>query len=233
MKNKKLETLAILAATLFGFGGVARAGTFQSIAIDGNFADWSGVPLLYSDPQDSSTSVDYGDIYAANDASFLYIRFSLHASGDASSFRNNFFFDTDNNIATGFLPGGGGHVGSEMLIQSGSGYQEKNGIFNEGAINGLDWLLSPTGTGTDFEIRISRDATYASDDQPVFADGTFSFALEADDGTGAPVEFAPDSGGLAYTFAAVPEPSSFSLLAFGVFATIGIARLRRKTLPVR
>ena len=37
-------------------------------------------------------------------------------------------------------------VGSEMLIRGGSGYQQATGVFNAGAINGLDWAAAPAGT---------------------------------------------------------------------------------------
>jgi hypothetical protein len=60
----------------------------------------------------------------------------LYAPGDPSTARNNVFIDADSDTSTGFAPAGR-LFGSEMLIQSGTGYQEKNGGFNEGAINGL------------------------------------------------------------------------------------------------
>ena len=226
MKNRTMAAAAALIVAS-AFVGQARAGTFQSITIDGNTSDSGGGPFLYSDPQDSTTSLDYGNVYAANDANYLYLRFTLHSAGDPSSFLNNMFIDTDNNASTGFNVVGGGHVGSEMLIESGTGYQEKNGGFNEGAINGLDWLASPSGSGTDFEMRISRNATYASDSQPVFANATLSFALEAEDSSFVSQDFAPDSGGLTYTFAAVPEPSALALLGMGILGLVVITRSRR------
>jgi len=33
------------------------AGTYKSIAIDGNFSDWAGVPVAYSQPPDTTLSI--------------------------------------------------------------------------------------------------------------------------------------------------------------------------------
>ena len=88
-----------------------------------------------------------------------------------------------------------------MLIQSGSGYQEKNGAFNEGFINGLDYAIAPTGNATDFEFRFSRNATYAEDGLPVFTTNSITFALEAESSGFATKDIAPDTGGFLYTFA--------------------------------
>jgi len=123
----------------------------------------------------------------------------------------NIFIDADTNGATGF--NAGGYVGSEMLIQSGAGYQEKNGAFNEGGINGLDWLASPSGTGSEFEVRISRSATYASDGTPVFSNAAVAIVLESDDSGFNNVEWVPRVvGGLVYNFA-TPPPILTSNLA--------------------
>ena len=93
MKNKKLTRLVTLIATACLFCGGAIAGTFKNINVDGSFADWAGVPLLDSDPLDHPAGVDYKDIYVANDDNYLYIRFTLHAAADPSTFQQNIFID--------------------------------------------------------------------------------------------------------------------------------------------
>ncbi len=152
--KSKFNLSAILASALWIFVSGATAGTFKHITIDGSFGDWAGVPLAYTQAQDATNVVAYQNIYLANDENYLYIRFSIYGSDNPFTFLQNIFVDADTNGATGF--NAGGYLGSEMLIQSGAGYQEKNGAFNEGGINGLDWLASPSGTACVFEVRISR-----------------------------------------------------------------------------
>ncbi len=87
-----------------------------------------------------------------------------------------------------------------MLIQSGAGYQEKNGAFNEGDITGLDWAIAPVGVASDFEFRFSRHASYATDGTPVFTGDIFGFLLESENTGFVTEDTAPDSGAFAYTF---------------------------------
>src|SRR5213076_1420337 len=136
MKPQNLHWLTCIIAAISLSGS---AGTFKHITIDGSFDDWAGIPPAFtrSDP-DTTTSVAYKDIYVANDETYLYIRFTLFSAADPFTSHENIFLDTDNNVGTGFSAAGG-RVGSEMLIQGGAGYQEKNGGFNEGAINGVGW----------------------------------------------------------------------------------------------
>jgi len=204
MKSASLKLVAI-ALSAGAALTTASAGTFKHVTIDGAFGDWAGVPLAVSDPADSPSVVDYGDIYVANDEDYLYIRFTIHAAADPFTWLQNIFIDTDNNTATGFAAGGGGHVGSEMLIQSGAGYQEKSGSFNAGAINGLGWSSAPAGAGTQFEARISRHATNASDNSPVFTSDTIALVFESDNASFTPTEWAPDTGGIVYTFESAPS----------------------------
>jgi hypothetical protein len=113
-------------------------------------------------------------------------------------FYNNIFIDADNDTVSGYHPFGG--IGSEMLIQGGSGYQEKNGAFNEGEVVGVNWAIGPSGMATDFEFRFSRHARYASDNLPVFTRRTIGIALESEDTSFTTKDIAPDSGAFVYAF---------------------------------
>ena len=214
MKRPNLR-LFIALTGLLSFASGVQAGTFKHITIDGSFADWAGVPLAYSQAQDTTEVVAYKDVYIANDENYLYIRFTIYGSDNPFTYLQNIFIDADNNAGTGF--GAGGYVGSEMLIQSGAGYQEKNGAFNEGGINGLDWSASPSDVGSEFEIRISRNATYASDSSPVFTSDTIGVELESDNSSFANIEwFPPTAGGAIYTFEPPPSVLTTSLTLVGL-----------------
>jgi hypothetical protein len=220
MKIRKLNTLGILLATMCVAGISARAGTFQSITIDGNTSDWAGVPLAYTAPVGSSDAIQFENVYLANDANNLYIQFTLY-SARPNAFANaydNLFIDTDNNASTGFYTGG---IGSEMLVQWGGGYQEASGVFNAGAINNLGWSIAGSPDSLDFELAISRGATYASDNSLVFANNTIAILLEGDNTSYTPVEFTPSSGGLVYSFALVPEPSIVAIAGLGLLFFAG------------
>jgi hypothetical protein len=171
----------------------------STIIIDGSFDDWADVPLAYTDGVDLPTASDYQNIFITNDATHIFIRVSLHAPSNLGIFYNNIFVDGDN-AATGY----NFRIGSEMLIQGGSGYQQKNGGFNEGAINGLDWVIVPGGVGTDFEFRISRNATYASDGLPVFTAPAIGLVFDAENTSFQTVDTAPDAGGLLYALFDAP-----------------------------
>ena len=87
-----------------------------------------GISPAYEDPADSTTSADYKTVYVAHDNDFLYIRFTLHTPHAQFTSHENIFVDTDDDPSTGYSL----IVGSEMLIQGGSAYQEANGVFNAG-----------------------------------------------------------------------------------------------------
>jgi Bacterial Ig-like domain/Immunoglobulin I-set domain len=206
MKTNKLRKLAVLTPFLFTLVSGAFAGTYKHITIDGSFGDWAGVPVAYTAVEGPTNAIQYEDIFIANDDNNLYVRFTLYSprpDAFANSF-DNVFIDADNNVGTGFGVAG---IGSEMLIQWGGGYQEKNGGFNEGGIDGLGWNVAGSSASTNFEFVISLGATYSSDSTPVFASNTVAILLEGDaDPTYASVEFAPPAGGMVYTLASAPPP---------------------------
>lgn len=171
----------------------APSGTYAHITVDGDTSDWAGVPTLATAPP-TNTPVSFATLSAANDNDYLYLRFTLHAPGAPfSDFNTHVFIDTDNNGATGYHPTGLS-IGSELLIESGAGYDERNGGFNDGTVSGLDWELSPAGSGTNFEVRISRQAQY-NDGSPVFSGSTIRFLLQDNRGS----ILIPQ--GVSYTFA--------------------------------
>jgi hypothetical protein len=207
MKPPQLSHRALAVLFSIGLAVAAQAGTYKHITIDGSFGDWAGVPVAYEDPSETTAGADFRRVYVANDELYLYIRFTLYAPASPFTSHNNIFVDADNNASTGYHPLGLAGFGSEMFIQGGTGYQEKNGGFNEDGINGLDWAASPTENATDFEIRIARGATYDSDSLPVFAIDTVALLLESENASFVAVDLAPNSEGrLTYTFASAPEP---------------------------
>ncbi|HYG23095.1 MAG TPA: DUF4832 domain-containing protein [Verrucomicrobiae bacterium] len=180
----------------------AHAGTFKHITIDGAFDDWAGVPLAHSQMLSVTNAVDYETIHLANDDDYLYLKFTIREPANPFTPLQNLFVDADQNPATGFSANG--LVGSELLVQAGGGYQQKNGGFNEGAIHGLNWAAAPGEPGTEFEARISRHASYASGGAPVFTHPAIAIVLESETAGFVSAEWAPSTaGGLAYTFAAV------------------------------
>ena len=193
MKNGKRTILTVCLAVLCGFTGDTFAGTFKHITVDGSFDDWSGVPLAATlQTPTANAAVAFQNLYVANDENYLYLRFSLYNPTIPFTSKQDIFLDTDANAATGYSEPG---LGSEMLIQSGKAYRETNGIFNAGAINGLDWSASPSGVANEFEVRISRQATYTNG-TPVFTNS----ALESSESSGN--EWLPNApGGFTYTFA--------------------------------
>ena len=114
-------------ASLFALN--VTAGDFKHITIDGSFDDWAGIPAAFEDLSDTMNSIDYAAVYVANDTNYLYLRFTLYAPGHPFTSHENIFIDADNNLATGFSVRG---IGSEILIQSGVGYEERAGGFNDG-----------------------------------------------------------------------------------------------------
>ena len=180
------------------------AGTYKKITIDGNFADWAGVPVAYTQDPDTTLSIAYTNIWVANDEDYLYIRFAIATSDNPFTSIQNMFFDTDNNSGTGYNVRS--YIGSEMLIQGGGGYDERGAMFNGGTVSSLGWQAAPAAPATEFEVRISRKAKFDSDGTLVFTNSTIGLILESEDSGYVPHEFVPAmAGGLFYEFAEPPS----------------------------
>ena len=130
----------------------------------------------------------------------------------------NYYLDGDNVDATGYHVFGSPDFGSSLLMQSGAGYQQAGGGFNEGGLDSSATSFAPlfAGPGLDFEYRIDRDvvgvaAAFAG--QPLITGDTIQVQLQTDDGAGDDV--APNAiNGIDYTFA-VPEPTSILIGLLG------------------
>jgi hypothetical protein len=201
---------------LFG-NAVNVTGQFvRGIAIDGSFDDWTGIAPLYTSgaPSGNTNAADFEAIYVYNDANYYYFRVTLWTDIEASAgqfpYFVNMYFDTDNNEATGFQVNG--VLGSEMLVQSGSGYQEKNGGFNDGyVINGLGWLCLPADPGTNFEFEISKAATFGDNDAAVFSTNVINFIFLGQTPDFTQENWVPPIGGGYLTYTDVSAPSVASL----------------------
>jgi hypothetical protein len=186
------------------FGNATHtSGQFaRDITIDGSFDDWTGLAPVYTSaaPTGNTGAADYEAIYVYNDANFYYFRVTLWAdippaSGQFPDYAS-LYFDTDNNINTGYDPG---VIGSELLVQSGYSYDERAGTFGGPAIDGLDWLCLPAEPGTNFEFEMSRSAVFDSDQTPVFMTNVLNFVFQGWTPQFTPENQAPPSGRLSYT----------------------------------
>ena len=68
MKNR---VVSLALVTLSCAAGLSRGGTFLTATIDGDFTEWSAVPVFAADPAENANSVDIVDIRIANDSDFL------------------------------------------------------------------------------------------------------------------------------------------------------------------
>lgn len=166
-----LIALALLAPT------ISLAGSFKRVTVDGKYEDWAGVPVVVSDEEDSGGQFDFKEVFLANDDQFLYLLVRLHQPSAYSKFHHHVVLDTDADSSTGLAWLG---LGSELMIEDGASYQQKNGQFNEGAGSELFWKSAPTGTITQFEARISL-AALDGEGKKVFTGKSIVVSLESRD----------------------------------------------------
>jgi hypothetical protein len=98
------------------------------------------------------------------------------------------FFDTDTNSQTGYQVGGA-LFGSEMMIETGYGYDQRNGSFNAGSISSVGWEVAPSVSATEFEFQVSLAALYPGNTR-VFGANPLRILLQDDRGP----ESAPATG---------------------------------------
>jgi hypothetical protein len=164
------------AASITIVPGTNALSTYKTITVDGSFADWAGVPWAYQGAPDGNP-VNYVQVQFANDTNYLYGHVILAAPYALfSDYYSHLFFDTDLNAATGY-PVSGALFGSEMMIESGLGYDQRNGSFNAGSVSSLGWAVAPTASATEFEFQISLGARFP-DSSKVFGTNLLRILLQ-------------------------------------------------------
>ncbi|HEY4415153.1 MAG TPA: hypothetical protein VGO57_05625, partial [Verrucomicrobiae bacterium] len=167
-------------------GNNSTLSTYKTIIVDGNFSDWAGVPWAHQGGADGNP-VNYLQIQFANDTNYLYGHVLL-ASPYAlfQDYYSHVFFDTDLNSQTGY-PVNGALFGSEMMIETGFGYDQRSGSFNAGAVSNLGWAVAPTVSANEFEFRVALSALYPGSSK-VFGSGPLRILLQDNRGPETAVE---------------------------------------------
>lgn len=196
---------ALLSLALF-LPAAPAAADLVPIQLDGEFADWAGVPVLGADAagDDGASGVDFGAVWAANDQDYLYLRFETGADVQPDEQQQmRLYLDTDMSAGTGLSYGG---IGAELMWEFGV----RDGTFTKGGTytvyhDNVGLMMGPTVSSTAFEIALRRDAVPAGG-QSLFAGDTVRFILRDADAAG---DLAPDAGSYSYTFVAgtLPVPS--------------------------
>lgn len=198
----------ILPIMLVPFSALAPArGDQHPISIDGEFADWAAVPVLYSDTMGDAPalSVDFRRIWVAEDLEFLFVCFETTIDIDlAESNTLRLYIDSDANASTGLAAAG---LGAELEWHFGA----RAGTFyypgGTAALSHRDlrFRAEPTITGGDFEFAIARDAM-PDGVHALFSGNTIRLAL-IDNAGG---DHIPESGeSLTYAFdQGTPTPTN-------------------------
>jgi hypothetical protein len=216
----------------------ASAGTFKTIAIDGDYSDWAGVPILDADGGDNAGGPDIGNTQIANDANYLYIRNTFPNNLSLGTFVT---IDIDENAATGFNIFGLGLVGTEAGWQNDFPFTQAAGVFNDGQGMSGEFFGSGAANLDSFsnsgsrELAINLDIVRNNPAGPVFPDDTIRLLVWTDLGGGAdgiPAGSPNDSGlngdvsGVINYTLAVPEASTI-ILALAALASLTIRPRRR------
>lgn len=143
------------------------AVSFRStILIDGDFSDWEGIEVLRTELADEGGG-GFDSFWAANDDTYLYLRFSFHEAVElpVTSYYQ-IFIDGDNDPGTGLSVS---TIGSSLMIENGNGWLQQGGEFNEGAV-ATEFAIAPPGSSTQFECRIALDSS--REGTPIFTAGS-------------------------------------------------------------
>jgi hypothetical protein len=200
------------AVTIAVVPGKTSTGNYKTIRIDGSFSDWAGVPWAYQGAVDTHP-VNFIAVQFANDTNHLYGHVKLSSPYSLfSDYYTHLFVDADFDAQTGY-PVTGAWFGSEMMIETGSGYDQRNGSFNAGPVLNLGWASAPVGSAQEFEFQISLAAQY-SDGTKIFGPNDFRLLLQDNRGPETAIET-----GVTYSLA-LPQLGPLTIVQSGGVITI-------------
>lgn len=217
-KLARLITLAAVSATA---AVSSHASTFAEINLDGNISDWSGIAA-------SATNTGAGplnQIFIANNDTHVFFLLTFNSSVNilTDGFRMN--IDSDANVGTGFNTYGAGLVGSELLFEGETAYNQSAGNYaNLGVPVDAPLLITNyTESVVSVELGISRSAlSDVTNGILLFPGASFNLAIYFEgEGLGQNT-----LTGATYTFASIPEPSAFAWMAG--LGSLGLAAVRRR-----
>jgi hypothetical protein len=202
----------------------ARAGTFDSITVDGNPSDWNTVPIAAS--ASASTAIepnpDLVQLKMANDNNYIYFLVTFAQPVDPTSNGGTVLaVDSDNNYNTGFNIYGLNLAGANASYQNDFPYTQTASGFNTGS-NFTNQAMSegpayfPTGNARTYqELAIPINAAQSDSSSggytgPLFQTSTNSFTVLFYNGNSV-------LGPYTYTIAGPPVVSTYALAGAGDF----------------
>lgn len=198
----------------------SRGSSPARMIIEGVYSDWSEVPIAFNDPaNDNGSSVaDFANVWLANDEDYIYVRFDIGTLANLQTIDTplRIYFDVDRSAATGWPVG---NIGSDfvLLFPERRGAEQTSDTFDAADLGHSDLSLvsGPTVAGTEFELRVRRDAIFPIRGTQIFAGSDFDIVLEGQNGGGNAQEWAPDGPvGHTYTLAtgSLPPYSTIPLV---------------------
>ncbi len=200
-------------AAIIGFMAAASmeaSAYYTNIVIDGDFSDWSGVPVVATDVSgDQDTGPDLASLQVANDDTHLYLLITYHTAINPNAGPSTLLaLDNDVNLGTGFDVFGLGLVGSEAGWQNDFPFQQANGVFNSGTISGGGIAIAPYNSVTTVqEYAIPLTAVFDAGGD-VFPSDTFRLMVYTDP-TAANETMTP----VTYTLSVLVEPAEFNVIS--------------------
>ncbi|MBK0383650.1 hypothetical protein I5M32_11840 [Pedobacter sp. SD-b] len=197
---KKIYTTILGLALMLALNNAAKAAI--SITIDGTFTDWDGIAYTSTDGTGTLTGLK---TYA--DADYIYIYMEGTTAWTLERF--DFFLNSDNNAATGYIQGSyPGGSGADLLFQ---GNLTSGTVFNQSGGSGFSW--TPSGATFASTINFSALTTVGSKKIIEFSikkseisltTGTVTFSFNDSNSSYATLGALPGTASANPTYATVP-----------------------------